>query len=113
MCSYHINNISFMKDIDPDRNRSFFKKHQNYKCDINEFNFIFKTNTFSIIHTNIRSLSKNYNNLSMFLRQLSRDLSCIGLSESWLNIFSPISMFVFQTIPSFINHSTPKEVEVV
>ena len=82
MCGYNINNHIFMKYIDPDRNLSFFNKHQNYECDINEFNFLVKTNTFSIVHTNIRSLSKNYNNLGMFLRVLSREHSCIGVSET-------------------------------
>ena len=53
---------------------------------------------FSIIHTNIRSLSKNFDNLVIFLKLLNRNLSCIGISETWLNDISPIDTF---SIPSY------------
>ena len=53
---------------------------------------------FSMIHTNTRSLPKNFNNLVIFLRLLNRNLSCIGISETWLNDMSPIDTF---NIPSY------------
>ena len=87
-----------MKDTNPDRNCSFFFKHLNYECDINEFNFLVKTNMFTIIHTNIRSHSKNHINLSMFLRLKRRELLCISGNETWLNIYLPISMI---SIPNY------------
>ena len=87
-----------MKDTDPDRNCSFFNKQQSYEYNINDFNTINKPDMFSIIHTNIRSLSKNFDNLVIFLKLLNRNLSCIGRSETWLSDISPIDTF---SIPNY------------
>ena len=95
---YYHNNHSFMKDTDPDRNCSFFNKQQSYEYNINDFNTINKPDMFSIIHTNIRSLSKNFDNLVIFLKLLNRNLSCIGISETWLSDISPIDTF---SIPNY------------
>ena len=48
---------------------------------------------FYVIHGNIRSLPKNFDNLVIFLRLLNRNLSCIGISETWFNNISPIDTF--------------------
>ena len=82
-----------MKDTDPDRNCSFFNKQQSYEYNSNDFNTISKPDMFSIIHTNIRSLPKNFDNLVIFLRLLNRNLSCIGISETRLSDISPIDTF--------------------
>ena len=82
---YYHNNHSFMRDTDPDRNCSFFNKQQSNEYDINDFNTISKPDMFSMIHANIRSLPKNFDNLVIFLRLLNSNLSCIGISETWLN----------------------------
>ena len=57
-----------------------------------------KPDMFSIIHANIKSLPKNFDNLVIFLRLLNRNLSCIGISETWLSDVSPIDTF---NIPSY------------
>ena len=88
-----------MKDTDPDRNCSFFNKQQSYKYNINDFNTISKPDMFSIIHANIRNLTKNFDNRVIFLRLLNNNLSCITiLSETWLNEISPTDTF---NIPNF------------
>ena len=48
---------------------------------------------FSIIHVNIRSLPKNIDKLVICLKLLNRNLSCIGILETWLNDISPIDTF--------------------
>ena len=63
-----------MKDTDPDRNFSFFNKQQSYEYNINDFNTVSMPDMFSMIHTNIRSLPKNIDNLVIFLRLLNRNL---------------------------------------
>ena len=87
-----------MKDTDPDRNCSFFNKQQSYEYNINYFNTINKPDMFSMIHTNIRSLHKNFDNLATFLKLLNRNLSRIGMSETWLSDVSPIDTF---NIPNY------------
>ena len=57
-----------------------------------------KPDMFSMIHRNIRSLPKNLDNLVIFLKLLCRNLSCIGISETWLCDISPIDTF---NIPSY------------
>ena len=42
------------------------------------------SNSFSILHTNIRSIPKNLNNFESYLNSLDHDFSVIGVSESWL-----------------------------
>ena len=74
---YYHNNHSFMKDADPDKNFSFFNKQQSYEYNINDFNTISKPDMFSIIHTNIRSLPRNFYILVIFQKLLNRNLSCI------------------------------------
>ena len=95
---YYHNNDSFMKDTDPDKNCSFFNKQQSYEYNINDLNTISKPDMFSIIHTNIRCLPRNFDNLVIFQELLNRNLSCIGISETWLSDISPIDTF---NIPSY------------
>ena len=82
-----------MKDTDPDRNCSFFNKQQSYEHNINDFNTISKPDIFSILHVNIRSLPKNFDNHIIFQKLSNINLSCIGISETWLNDISPIDTF--------------------
>ena len=46
-------------------------------------------NSFSIIHLNARSLSKNFDNLETLLCTLNFPFSIIGISETWLHNNSP------------------------
>jgi len=53
---------------------------------INKFNETFcNLNEFSILHLNIQSISKNFDNLTIFLNSIKTNFSIIGLSEIWLN----------------------------
>ena len=44
-----------------------------------------RSNSFSMIHTNIRSIPKNLNNFENYLDGLNHTFSIIGLTESWLS----------------------------
>lgn len=77
------------KDLDPDL--QFFNTQQNLISNQNyliadEFNDKYhkKTETFSLIHYNIRSLSKNFDKMSNHLDLLQHEFSIIGISETWL-----------------------------
>ena len=102
------NKDSFTMNIDPDQNCSFFNKQKSYYTDIDECNTLVKTNMFSIMHTNVRSHSKNFNNLVTLLKLLNNEFSCIGISETWLNTSSPTNMF---DIPMFLSlsHASQRE----
>ena len=83
---------SFTKNIDPDQNGSFFNIQKSYDTDIAVFNTLVKTNMFSIMYADVRSLSKNFNKLVSLLKLLSYEFSCIGIS-------SPTNMF---DIPNYV-----------
>ena len=44
-----------------------------------------KNKCFSIIHINIRSISKNFDNLIILLDSLNYEFDIIAISESWIN----------------------------
>ena len=92
-----------MKDTDPDRNCLFLNK-QCYEYNINDFNTISKPYMSFMIHINTRSLPRNFDNLVIFLRLLNRNLSCIGISETWLNDISPIDTLNIPNNSFFVNH---------
>ena len=83
---------SFTMNIDPDQNCSFFNKQKSYDTDIDEFKTLVKTNMFSIMRSNVRSHSKNFNNLVTLLGLLNNEFSCIGISDIWLNTSSPTNV---------------------
>lgn len=66
---------------------------------INEFNSAFKLPTitknslpqeFSMLHLNVRSLNKNFDNFEMLLTMLNKfSFSLIAITETWLNSNSP------------------------
>ena len=77
-------------DIDPDTN--IFKDTQNVLSNCvylssKEFNNIpvSSADSFSLFHTNIRSLKKNFNDFSEFLSSLNLSFSAFGISETWLD----------------------------
>ena len=47
-----------------------------------------KKQHFSLLHTNIRSMSKNLDNFVHQLHFIKHKFSCIGISETWLNEFN-------------------------
>ena len=44
-----------------------------------------KPNSFSIIHLNIRSISRNLNAFETYLKNLAHKFTVLGLTETWLN----------------------------
>ena len=82
-----------INEIDPDLQfyQSMCNKTMN-RCEYhfeNSFNqnikkFDIDDNCFSILHSNIRSIPKNLNNLDSYLNSLNHKFSIIGLSENWL-----------------------------
>ena len=83
-----------LSDVDPDlqyynsisnMNHSSCNYHledtfNNKKAQLN-----IESNSFSMIHTNIRSIPKNLNSFENYLDGLDHNFSIIGLSESWLS----------------------------
>ena len=82
-------NILLNNNFDPDEN--FFDKNdfskinaQYYSLDELQENRIAPDNkSFSILHVNIRSLNKNFENFKLMLSDLNYEFSMICLSETW------------------------------
>ena len=77
--------ISDLKDIDIDLQLPI---HNHFDYSINEFHTSLEIqnlkdhNYFSFMHINLRSLSTNFDNLSVMLEELQFPFSIIGLSET-------------------------------
>ena len=52
--------------------------------------------TLSILHLNIRSIKKNFENFKLFLSSLSFDFSIICFSETWLDESSLTSQSLYE-----------------
>ena len=85
---------SILNDIDPDINfllSGLKSPYYSQKTFLDKY----KNNTnFSILTSNVRSIPKNFKDLSIFLDSLKHDFSIIGITESWLK-------------PSNVNDYTP------
>ena len=103
---FHLNNNILLNNLtDPDVN--LFNENQNMDTpylDINEaknklgsFN---DSNSFHILHLNIRSLNKNFEKLKLLLAQLSHNFSIICLTETWCTNDSFINSSNFQ-LPNY------------
>ena len=75
--------------MDPDSNFSFDK----YRCDYfteSQFNELFHktrstfSNCLSLLHLNIHSLSRSYDNFTSFLANIEGKFTIMGVSETWL-----------------------------
>ena len=53
--------------------------------DLKKREFFKLTNNFSVLHHNVRSLSKNFDLFQIFLSALNVEFSVIGLCETWLS----------------------------
>jgi len=82
-------NLALSSDLDPDSNFKFYM----FRCDYfteSQFNELFHetrssfSNCFSLLHLNIRSLSRNYDNFTSFLANIDGKFSIMGVSETWL-----------------------------
>ena len=85
---------SILNEIDPDINfllSGLKSPYYSQKTFLDKY----KNNTnFSILTSNVRSIPKNFKDLSIFLDSLKHDFSIIGITESWLK-------------PSNVNDYTP------
>ena len=83
-------NLTLSSDLDPDSNFDFDKIHSEYHTE-HKFNELSdKTSSsgnsiyFSLLHLNIRSLNRSFDNLVNFLASITSKFSVIGISETWL-----------------------------
>ena len=76
---FNINSNSTLKDSQYYLHDSFIKDVEKYIVD---------SNMFSLFHLNIRSVNRNFKNLSYFLSTLPVSFACIGLTETWINEIS-------------------------
>ena len=81
-----------LSDIDPDLQYYQNQYPSNIPCDYyledhfnkRTFNLEIDNKSFSLIHSNIRSIPKNLQNFESYLSNLNHDFSIIALSETWL-----------------------------
>ena len=95
---YNINekyDHSILSQIDPDMNYpqlSDSLSTSNY-YDENSFNCSFSNNNnLSLFHMNIRSIPKHFGDLKAYLANLNHSFSVIGISETWLQTTSLLSL---------------------
>ena len=99
-------NQSSLADIVPDINCNFFKNQHSIENDINTFKSLITANIFYLRHVIIRSLLRNFDNLSLFHKLLNREFSLFfiqsdfsllnrDISEIWLNAISHIPSYSF------------------
>ena len=86
-------NLTLSSDLDPESNFDFDKRHCKYHTEhkINELSD--KTSSsgnsiyFPLLHLNIRSLNRSFDNLVNFLASITSKFSVIGISKTWLADF--------------------------
>ena len=82
-------NLALSSDLDPDSNFNFDMVRCNYFTE-NQFHEFFDTtrssfsNCLILLHFNIRSLPRNYDNFTRFLANIDSKFSIMGVSETWL-----------------------------
>ena len=59
-----------------------------------------ETNSFSVLHLNIRSLNKNFENFKLFLAEINFNFKLICLSETWCQDKNPNENSLFQ-LPNY------------
>ena len=88
-------NFSLCKDLDPDSNFYTQSSDCQYYSEGSFNNMLIEnqicadlnnnTTDFSLLHLNIRSISKKLDSFSIFLGSLSAKFSVIGITETWLD----------------------------
>ena len=81
--------IPFLKDADidyhlPDPTNFKYYSSSDFHDLKNHYNF--NNKTFSVLHSNIRSLAKNHDKLIILLEELGHNFSLIGLSETKIKL---------------------------
>jgi hypothetical protein len=83
---FDVENVGTEDSLDPDIN--FFQNMSNLNCEYyheHQFCDVVNNNDYvSLIHLNVRSLPKNMDQLTVYLRSLGHSFTVIGLSETWL-----------------------------
>ena len=88
---------SLLNNIDPDINfiDAIKNAKSRYYC-AKQFNANYKrNNNLSFLHTNIRSIPRNFKDMNIYLEHLEHTFPIIGITESWLK-------------PNNVNEYTPK-----
>ena len=83
------------------------------QCQLNDVVKEFSDDTFSLLHLNIRSISKHFDELQMLLNNQSKhSFSVIGLTETWLssNINLPFAINEYDLI---VNNRSKNLVEAL
>ena len=85
--------LALLGNIDPDSNFCFDLLNCEYFTE-SKFNQMINTksttptnlnsNCLSLLHLNIRSLTRNIDNLDLFLSNITKKFTVIGISETWL-----------------------------
>ena len=82
-------NLALSSDLDLDSNFNFDMFRRYYFTE-SQFNELFHktrssfSNCFPLLHLNIRSLSRSYDNFTSFLANIEGKFSIMGVSETWL-----------------------------
>ena len=82
-------NLALSSDLEPDSNFNF-DMFRCYYFTESQFNELFHktrslfSNFFSLLHLNIHSLLRNYDNFTYFLANIDSKCSIMGVSETWL-----------------------------
>ena len=72
-------NDEYFEDLSTQPDFNYYQTHDFHKLAMK----IDKRNSFSVLHTNICSLSGNLENLELLLRNLDHAFDVIGVSETW------------------------------
>ena len=92
---FSLNEDLYLSDVDPDLQYlnsvvdTFKHGSSDYYLE-DDFNrkckrLSIKPNSFSVIHLNIRSISRNLNAFETYLKNLAHKFTVLGLTETWLN----------------------------
>ena len=74
--------INFFSQVQPSNISSKYYDENNFNTELGE---ISERNNFSLLHLNIRSVPKNFNNLTNYVQNLKINFDVIGLTETWIN----------------------------
>lgn len=81
------NRVTLTNDLDPDSNFCLNSDHCKYYIE-DQFNDMLSKQSqhinFSLLNLNIRSLPRNFDNLTNLLAHLNMQFSAIGITETWL-----------------------------
>ena len=108
-------NLAGNSDVDPDFQFYNGNSNESQYYHPKRFNETFETTarekTFSSIHFNARSLSRNIDSIKLFLSSIHFNFDVIAMSETWLKEDNPL-LPILRTTHLFVNIEKPKVEEV-